>query len=134
MAEGGHEVETTTGSQHETRDVRYRPIVGAGIGLVLLTLAAVALMRPFMGLLATRTAGRSEQASPLAGLYGRRQPPQPRLQARPLEDLTALRAAEEAALRGYGWVDEDAGVLRIPVERAKDLHAERGLPARAEAR
>jgi hypothetical protein len=31
-------------------------------------------------------------------------------------------------------VDEDAGVLRIPVERAMDLLAERGLPARAEAR
>ncbi|ABF91636.1 hypothetical protein MXAN_3870 [Myxococcus xanthus DK 1622] len=29
-----------------------------------------------------------------------------------------LREAQRARLRGYGWVDRDAGVIHIPVEQA----------------
>jgi hypothetical protein len=36
-------------------------------------------------------------------------------------------------LTGYHWVDQEAGLVQIPVERAMDLLAERGLPARSEA-
>jgi hypothetical protein len=57
-------------------------------------------------------------------------PPEPRLQTHPVEDLAALRAREDAALHGYAWVDRDAGVTRIPVERAIEILVERGLPAR----
>ena len=111
---------------HETRDVRYGPIIWVGMGLVVVTLAAVVLMLPFMGVLATREAAKSEPASPLAGVIGRRLPPQPRLQTHPLADLETLRRAEEAALSGYAWVDEDAGIMRIPIERAIDLLAGKG--------
>jgi len=31
-------------------------------------------------------------------------------------------------LAGYGWVDEKAGVVRIPIEQAKALLLRRGLP------
>jgi hypothetical protein len=118
------------GAQHETRDVRYGPIVAAGAGLAALVLLAVVLMLPFMGLLASRESAKSAAVSPLAGAYGRRVPPQPRLQTHPLADLAALHAAENATLDGYGWVDEEAGIVRIPIERAIDLLADRGLPAR----
>ena len=33
-------------------------------------------------------------------------------------------------LEHYGWVDKNAGVVRIPVERAIDVLAEKGLPYR----
>ena len=33
-------------------------------------------------------------------------------------------------LQGYHWVDQPAGVVQIPIERAIDLLAQRGLPAR----
>ncbi|AEI67399.1 hypothetical protein [Corallococcus macrosporus] len=36
-----------------------------------------------------------------------------------LEDAAPrLREAQRARLRGYGWVDRDAGVIHIPVEQA----------------
>ena len=59
-------------------------------------------------------------------------PPQPRLQSRPAVDLAAERAREQALLDSYGWVDRDAGVARIPVERAMELLVRdaRGLRAK----
>jgi hypothetical protein len=79
--------------------------------------------------LAARESRESPLGSPLAGSYGRSEPPAPRLQARPILDLQALRAEEAGALQSYAWVDRDGGVVRIPIERAMALLAERGLPA-----
>jgi hypothetical protein len=41
-----------------------------------------------------------------------------------------MRAAEDAALDSYGWVDKDAGIVRIPVDRAMEILAKKGLPSR----
>jgi DNA-binding GntR family transcriptional regulator len=41
-----------------------------------------------------------------------------------------MLAAETAILHSYGWVDRDAGIVRIPIERAIEILAERGLPTR----
>ncbi len=57
-------------------------------------------------------------------------PPPPRLEQRPYVDMRVLRAQEDAILGTYGWVDRNAGVVRIPIDRAIDLVAQRGLPAR----
>ena len=46
-----------------------------------------------------------------------------------MPDLAAFRAKEDAKLHGYAWVDKDAGVVRIPIERAMEMIAERGLMA-----
>lgn len=54
----------------------------------------------------------------------------PRLQLSPPEDLQKYRAAEDARLNSYGWVNRTGGVVRIPVERALELVLERGLPTR----
>jgi hypothetical protein len=40
-----------------------------------------------------------------------------------------LRAEQREALEHYGWVDRDAGMARIPVERAMDIVAGRPVPA-----
>jgi hypothetical protein len=57
-------------------------------------------------------------------------PPQPRLQPQPRLDLRQLHRREDEKLNTYGWVNQKDGVVRIPIERAMDLVAERGLPAR----
>ncbi|MCP3100477.1 hypothetical protein LZ198_16530 [Myxococcus sp. K15C18031901] len=45
-----------------------------------------------------------------------------------LEDSAArLRTTQHARLEDYGWVDRDAGVIHVPVERAMDaILAEEG--------
>jgi hypothetical protein len=45
--------------------------------------------------------------------------------------LKRFRTQEDAALASYGWVDQNAGVVRIPIDRAKTLLLERGLPVRS---
>ncbi len=51
-------------------------------------------------------------------------PPEPRLQTSPEEDLRILRRQEDEILNGYGWIDQDAGVARVPIERAMEMMAE----------
>jgi len=46
------------------------------------------------------------------------------------QGIDQLRVQEDAALHSYGWVDRSAGTVRIPIERAMDLVAARGLPSR----
>ncbi len=55
----------------------------------------------------------------------------PQLLARPEGELKQVRQQEKERLEGYGWVDQTAGVAHIPVERAIEIVAARGLPTRA---
>jgi hypothetical protein len=71
--------------------------------------------------------------SPVAVREGDRLPPLPRLQTTPYTDLKAFKASEDQVLQTYAWVDKEQGVVRIPVDRAIELLAERGLPAPAAA-
>lgn len=57
-------------------------------------------------------------------------PPEPRIQSAPLIDLRHIRAHEDAVLGSYGWVDKQTGTVRIPIDRAMDILAQRGLPVR----
>jgi protein SCO1 len=61
-------------------------------------------------------------------------PPGPGLQVEPDDDLRRVRATEQARLQGYGWVDRDAGLVHIPIERAMEILAEHGLPVAEEGR
>jgi len=44
--------------------------------------------------------------------------------------LEKQRDMEQKVLRGYGWVNQGAGVARMPIDEAKKLIVERGLPVR----
>jgi hypothetical protein len=54
--------------------------------------------------------------------------PRPRLQVKAPLDLAKLRAAEDANLDSYRWIDRNSGTVRIPIDRAMQLLLERGLP------
>lgn len=42
--------------------------------------------------------------------------------------LAEFRKAEDALLTSYGWVEKDKGLVRIPIDEAMRLVAERGPP------
>jgi hypothetical protein len=44
------------------------------------------------------------------------------------QDIADLHAREDLLLNYYSWIDESKGTVRIPIERAMELIAERGLP------
>jgi hypothetical protein len=54
--------------------------------------------------------------------------PNPRLQERPPVDLVQVQREERTHASSYGWVDKKAGIARIPVDRAMDILAQKGLP------
>lgn len=115
---------------HERSDVRIGPIVGFGAGMVIVAVVIhVALWGLFNAFLDRDTA-----SEPLPPPLARTPqfPPEPRLQVNYEADMRRLRESEDAVLNGYGWVNQDAGVVRIPIDRAMELLAERGLPARDE--
>lgn len=53
------------------------------------------------------------------------------LQVSTVKDMEIYREEAYSRLSSYGWVSKEAGVVRIPIERAMALVAERGLPTRA---
>jgi hypothetical protein len=55
------------------------------------------------------------------------EPSGPRLQTQPFKDVYRLRQAEDERLTTYGWIDQGSGVVRIPVDEALRLVAERGV-------
>ena len=46
----------------------------------------------------------------------------------PVTDLSDMRRAEKEALESYGWVDQQKGIVRIPIEEAKKIVVQRGFP------
>ncbi|HEY1910236.1 MAG TPA: hypothetical protein VGG73_04900 [Vicinamibacterales bacterium] len=124
-AEDAHAVD-----HHEVSDVDVSAVFKFGVGLVV-TVVVVGII--VFGLFRTldRSTTHGEVIDyPLAVGQGNRLPPEPRLQTNPREDLRELRVKEEELLKSYGWVDKNAGVVRIPIDDAIKLTLERGLPAR----
>jgi hypothetical protein len=110
---------------HEERDIRLRPLIIAGIGLMLLaglTLLGMWLLFDYFA------ASRARLDAPPTSLREARElPPEPRLQVSPRAEMREMLAAEMAILHSYGWVDREAGIVRIPIERAIEILAARGL-------
>lgn len=110
------------GIGHEHTDVQVRPIAIAMAGLGIAFVSVGVLMLVLYGVFANRVAKLSPPANPLASTAPRL-PPEPRLQVRPVRDLHELRDAESNILDHYGWVDRQAGVVRIPIGQAMELLA-----------
>lgn len=51
----------------------------------------------------------------------------------PVTDMEAMRAAEEKVLQHYGWIDQRQGTVHVPIEQAKQMLLQRGLPVAAQA-
>jgi hypothetical protein len=121
------------GARHEETDINVWAVAKFAIALALVCAAVLALLsglfRYFL-----RQSAEEQAAQPSRGLSIKQGqlPPEPRLQATPVLDLRAMRAAEDQVLNSYGWVDQSKGVVRIPIDRAIDLLAQRGLPSRPE--
>jgi len=107
--------------QHDVRteklDVEPRSLRRAGLWLVATIVGAMIVVLPLVSLLEDLAAGRETEPRPLA-FEGERQAPAPRLQRFPTRDVEELRAQEAAILGDYAWVDEEQGVVRLPIERA----------------
>jgi hypothetical protein len=110
------------GAGHEQSEVSVRLIVislaGLAIGTFLVFVLVVGIFRYFYDTDKTGEALRQ-------GVI----PPEPRIEVAPYEQLQQLRAREDHILNSYAWVDQKAGVVRVPIDRAIDMLAAKGLPS-----
>ncbi len=119
------------GPQHEESDVDVWAVGRFVVALVAVLAIAMGALFGLYRYFEAATGGPKpaawERVNP-----GKR-PPEPRLEETPVADLRKIREAEETKLNSYGWIDREHGVVRIPIARAMELLAQRGLPARREA-
>jgi hypothetical protein len=121
--------DATQGVLVEGDGINYRGIVWFVVVLAITVAISQVLMWGMFEVMARRVAGADAPRAPLALPAGA--PPQgPALLLDEPANLRDFRIDEELRLNSYGWIDRNAGTVRLPIERAKALLLERGLPAR----
>jgi len=109
------------GRQALDRELNLRAIVIFALSLTAIVVAMAGLMWSLSGFLKTRLAAEDPAPAVLPAARTQPLPPGPRLQTEPEQDLLELRAEEEELLLTYSWVDREARIARIPIDRAIGL-------------
>jgi hypothetical protein len=129
---------------HEESDINLPALIWSAAILATVCLVTAGLMAGLFKFLESQARARDPKLSPLAMPATVMPPttntspefggaPEPRLLINEPTALRQLRTREQETLHGYGWVDQQAGIARIPIDEAKKLLIERGLPVRPEA-
>jgi len=130
-------------TRHEDSDVNVRALLWAVVIFIVFAFVTHAVL--YLQFHAYAKHFRNESSQPLTMMAPpSKVPPAPRLQPfsnklvngqdlppntnTPLTDMADMRAAEDEALNKPGWVDKQKGVVRLPIETAKQLVVQRGLP------
>jgi hypothetical protein len=114
---------------HEDTDINIRQVLAFAVGMAVLVAVSAALMLILFRVFSNLAARNDPQVSPLAQPSGQT-PPAPNLMTNEPAGLRKFREEEAKKLEGYGWVDQQGGVARVPIEEAKKLLVQRGLPVR----
>src|ERR671912_1945388 len=112
--------------KYETEDFSPRGIRWFTAGLAVMAVMVFVLMGGLLWFLSGGWPPRQGIVTPMVPAPN--MSPQPDLQVASSRDYQEMRAAEEAQLRSYRWVDREAGIAAIPIERAMEILAGRGMP------
>jgi len=123
----GQKVVPGTDSAFEHEDASPSGLVKSGIVLAVILVVVFAGMR-FGWSVFMKMSPAGQNASPMSD--ARILPPHPRLQVDPQKEIHDYCEQQAEILDSYGWVDQSAGIVRIPIDRAIDLTMKNGLPAR----
>jgi hypothetical protein len=126
---------------HEHSDINISALTWSVVVMFGVVAGTAVLMWVLFVFLESQAAARDPKVSPLAMPATTMPPsttsspffggaPEPKLMTGEPSYLSQVRTEEEQQLHGYGWVDEKAGVARIPIDEAKKLTIERGLAVR----
>ncbi len=114
---------------HDDREIDHGAVIRFGAILAVVTALVLGAMWSFTRQMEHASLEGAPEPPPMASELPIG-PPDPKLQPHPRDGLAALREAEKRDLESYGWVDQKGRVARIPIDRAMDILAERGLPTR----
>jgi hypothetical protein len=118
---------------HEPGDVNAVFLTKFGIGMGFVIIVFLFMLWGLFQYFAKREAELGPPPSKGVGVTAQKLPPEPRLQVSPSLDMRQMRAAEDQILHQYAWIDPDKGIVRIPVDRAMDLMAQKGFPVLPQA-
>jgi hypothetical protein len=136
--------ENTTGhGGYERQDLQPSGILYFLLTIVVGIVICVVVLKGLFGILDRREKAAQPPVNPLvtnvpedtrhiAHGYPQSTFPNPKLEEDERGQLNGIRLTEDQTLDSYGWVDEKAGTVRIPIERAMDLLVQRGLPLRGQ--
>jgi nitrate reductase NapE component len=128
MAEASTPTQVIVEVGHELSDLSPRRISFFAIGLAALVIIALLVCYGLLVWMVKSEVRRPEAptqfAVPMAPMA------QPQLAVEPGRTMKALRRQEQTRLNSYGWVDQERGIVHIPIERAMDMLVQKGLPSR----
>jgi len=108
------------------REIQYHQLIWMGVSLLVIAILSGVLVFFLLRGFVTRRAGQAGEPpvmAPPAAAGG------PTLLARPENELGRVRREEKERLATYGWIDQTGGVAHIPIDRAIEILATRGLPS-----
>jgi hypothetical protein len=119
----------TPGAQpgHESTGVEARGLVVGAVVLSAIVAVSELVLWWWMGDF-QRDEKQAKALTPARSSVEVDQFPQPRLEKSPPVDLLQVKQEELRRIETYGWVDRKEGIARIPVDRAMDILAQKGLP------
>lgn len=120
--------ETSEQAGYELRDISIRAVAWCAAALIIAAIFVHVALGGLYKLFEHQHA--SPDAPSRIAFHTQMIAPEPRLQVQPTKELDQYFASENQKLNSYGWVDKPAGVVHIPIDRAMDLIAQRGLPTR----
>jgi hypothetical protein len=144
MSNDIHPANSNGNGGYERRDISASGVLYFLLGLLVAGLLVVLLTDGIYSYLDKRSAAEQAPVNPLVTNapedtrlipkdYPQTEFPNPRLETDERGQLNSIRLKEEETLASYGYIDKDAGTIRIPIDRAMDLIAQRGLPVRAQS-
>jgi hypothetical protein len=119
---------------HEHTDADSHAISRFGIGLAFLVILSQLLLWWLFDHFSERQAKLSPPVPAIIKTQAPTLPPEPRLQGNPPLDLNPrldlkkMLEDEDAFLNHYGWIDPDRGIVHVPIDRALEIVAQKGLP------
>jgi hypothetical protein len=139
-----HPANSTGNGGYERRDIGVAPVLYFMLGLLVAGVFIYFLVDGIYSYLEKRSEAQQAPVSPLVTNapkdtrklpadykdYLKQNFPAPQLEIDERSQLDKIRIDEEEALSSYDWVDQKAGTVRIPIDHAMDLIAQRGLPVR----
>lgn len=119
--------EQQTTVRYEERDINVRDVLFIAFGVLLCTIGIVCVLYLLFSYMRNLKAQESPPASPVARrIY--QVPPEPRIQEAPAFDYQSMHYEAEWELHHYQWIDKQKGTVVIPIDRAMDIIAKRGIP------
>lgn len=129
---------------YEHQDMMPRNVFYFLLILGLATVFSLFLMRGVFSLLDRREKASQPPVNPLVAKvpedtrhvakgYPQTAFPDPRLEEDERNQLDRILTEEQDRLYSYGWIDQKAGTLHIPIDRAMNLLVQRGLPVRPQS-